>query len=115
MAVAALGLLLAGQILGQELPAPYNALLTYGPLGIFMVLYLLGYIPSRAELLRQIERAERAEAQRDALTEQAAEKTLPLLVEVQRTMVPTLERLTTSVERMADRVDRLERDPNGRR
>lgn len=100
-------------IAGQALPDPYGPLVTYGPLGVFITLYLTGWIPSRAELLRQIERAERAESQRDALTERAAAETIPLLGEVQKTMLPTLERLAAAVERMAERLDRLERSKGG--
>lgn len=107
--LGAVGLAVATVVLGQEITGPAGALVTYGPLGILVVLYLLGYIPSRAELLRQIERAERAEAQRDALTERAAAETIPLLGEVQRTMIPTLERLAAATEKMAERLDRLER------
>lgn len=120
MAALAVGVVCVGFVIGQALPEPYGPLATYGPLGIFIVLYVTGWIPSRAELQRQIDRAERAEAQRDALTERAAAETIPLLGEVQRTMLPTLERLATAVERMnervgqmTERVERLERPSKG--
>jgi len=103
----AVGLLFTGVIVGQALPEPAGTFVTYGPLGVFILLYITGWIPSRAELHRQIERAERAEGQRDSLVEKAAAETIPLLGEVQRTMLPTLEKLATAVERMSDRVDRL--------
>jgi hypothetical protein len=104
---AAIGALFVGMVVGQQLPEPYGPLVAYGPLGVFVLLYLTGWIPSRAELQRQIERAERAEDQRDALTEKAAAETIPLLGEVQRTMLPTLERMATAVERMGERMERL--------
>lgn len=106
-------IILTGLVVGQALPDPYGPLVTYGPLGIFITLYLTGWIPSRAELLRQIARAEKAEAQRDVLTEKAASDWIPLLGEVQRNMLPALEKMATAVERMGDRLDRLERDGRG--
>lgn len=108
MEAVAVGAVVVAVVVGQQLPEPYGPLIAYGPLGIFVALYLAGWIPSRAELHRQIERAERAEAQRDALVEKAAAETIPLLGEVQRTMLPTLERMATAVERMGERVERLQ-------
>lgn len=91
------------------MPPPYDSLVTYGPLGIFTLLYVLGHIVSKRELERALLRAERAEAQRDALAERAMGDVLPLVVRVSDTMVPTMDRLATEFQRMAERLDRLDR------
>lgn len=103
-------------ILGQAVPEPYGTLVTFGPLGIFVALYLAGIIPSKGELDRTIARAVKAEDQRDALAEKALTDTIPLLGEVNRTMIPTVERLvgqvgdlTSEVRRMSDRLHETER------
>lgn len=103
--------MLAVPVLAQaatDLPAPYGPVLTYGPVGLFVVLYLTGQINSKRELTRETARADRAETQRDKLADQLLTETVPLITEVQRTMVPTLERLAAEVARMSERIDRLD-------
>lgn len=100
-------------VFAQALPDPYSTLITYGPLGIFVMLYLTGQLVSKRELERANARADRAEAQRDALSDRAMSDVLPLVNEVARTMVPTVDRLVTQVQRMADRLDQLDRSVRG--
>lgn len=81
----------AGLVFGQSLPEPYSSLLAYGPLGVFAVLLVLGRVVSKAELDRANARADRAEAQRDELAQRMVSDLVPLVAEVQRTMVPALK------------------------
>lgn len=97
-------------VFAQALPPPYDSLVAYGPLGIFTLLYILGQIVSKRELERANARADKAEAQRDALADRAMSDVLPLVNEVARTMVPTLDRLVTEFQRMGDRLDRYDRE-----
>lgn len=82
---------LIGLTYGQALPEPYGYLLGYGPLGVFAVLLVLGRVVSRTELDRANARADRAEAQRDELAQRMVSDLVPLVAEVQRTMVPALK------------------------
>jgi hypothetical protein len=75
----------------QSAPEPVSYLLTYGPLGVFAVLMVLGRVVSRTELDRANARADRAEAQRDELAQRMVSDLVPLVAEVQRTMVPALK------------------------
>lgn len=120
LALGALGLATPTVIVAQALPPPLDSLVAYGPLGIFTLLYILGLIVSKRELDRALLRAERAEAQRDALADRAMSDLVPLVTEVSRTMVPTLDRLVTEVQRMSaetqrigDRLDRLDHRDRG--
>lgn len=110
LVLGALGVAGSWPIIGQALPPPYDSLVAYGPLGIFTLLYILGQVVSKRELERALLRAERAESQRDALADRAMSDLVPLVTEVSRTMVPTLDRLVTEFQRMGDRLDRLDRD-----
>lgn len=92
-------------LLAQAIPAPYDTLTQYGLAGILLVLLIRRY---EAELTRERERTAKAEERRDALTEKAASETIPLLGEVQRTMVPALTSLTEEVRRMGERLERVE-------
>jgi hypothetical protein len=93
-------------LFAQALPDPYSALAQYGIAGILGVLLIRRY---EAELGRERAARLRAEEQRDALTERAASETIPLLGEVQRTMVPTMTNLTDELRRLGERVERIER------
>jgi hypothetical protein len=104
--LGAAGLTPPAIILGQALPPPYDVLVTYGPLGIFSVLYITGQVATKRELERANARADRAEQQRDDLANRALTDLVPLVTEVSRTMVPSLDRLVTEVQRMGDRLDR---------
>lgn len=111
----ALGIPPLAVLVGQALPAPYDSFVAYGPLGIFTLLYILGQVVSKRELDRALARAEKAEAQRDALADRAMSDFVPLVTEVSRTMVPTLDRLVTEVQsvridlqRNGERLDRLD-------
>lgn len=110
LVAGALGVPTASVLVSQSLPPPYDSFIAYGPLGIFTLLYVLGQIVSKRELERALQRAERAEAQRDALAEKAMSDLLPLVIKVGDTMVPALDRLVTEFQRMGDRIDRLDRD-----
>lgn len=97
-------------ILGQALPPPYDVLVTYGPLGVFTVLMLIGQLVPKPVLERERARADRAEAQRDALAEKVTTDVIPLVTEVQRTMiviVPTVDKLADQAGRQADELQRL--------
>jgi hypothetical protein len=78
-------------IYAQSEPEPVSYLLTYGPLGIFAVLLVLGRLVTKTELDRANARADRAEAQRDELAQRMVSDLVPLVAEVQRTMVPALK------------------------
>lgn len=110
LVLGTLGIPTASVVVAQALPPPYDSLLTYGPLGIFTLLYILGQVVSKRELERALARAERAEQQRDALADRAMSDLLPLVIKVGDTMVPALDRLVTEVQRMGDRLDRLNRE-----
>lgn len=58
---------------------------------MFAVLLVLGRVVSKAELDRANARADRAEAQRDELAQRMVSDLVPLVAEVQRTMVPALK------------------------
>lgn len=101
-------------IFGQQVPEPYGYLLTYGPLGVFAVLMVLGRVVSRAELDRANTRADRAEAQRDELAQRMVSDLVPLVAEVQRTMVPALQQVAegqkaimSSLTELRHAIDRL--------
>lgn len=109
----AVGELLA-LVFGQAVPEPYGYLLTYGPLGVFAVLMVLGRVVSRTELDRANARADRAEAQRDELAQRMVSDLVPLVAEVQRTMVPALKQVAdgqqaimTSVVELRHSIDRF--------
>jgi hypothetical protein len=110
LVLSALGVPGFALLVAQSLPPPYDTFVTYGPLGVFTLLYILGQIVSKRELERAEARAVKAEAQRDALAERAMTDVLPLVVRVSDTMVPALDRMATAVERMTERMDRLERE-----
>lgn len=101
-------------VFAQALPEPYSGLAQYGVAGLLGVLLIRRY---ENELQREREARVSAETRRDALTERAASETIPLLGEVQRTMVPALTALTEEVRRVSDRLDQVERQvsENGRR
>jgi hypothetical protein len=58
---------------------------------VFAVLLVLGRVVPRTELDRANARADRAEAQRDELAQRMVSDLVPLVAEVQRTMVPALK------------------------
>ncbi|HKO83930.1 MAG TPA: hypothetical protein VJ140_05065 [Actinomycetota bacterium] len=101
-------------LLAQALPEPYTGIAQYGLAGLLGVLLIRRY---ENELSREREGRLAAETRRDALTERAASETIPLLGEVQRTMVPALAALTEEMRRMADRLERVEHQvsENGRK
>lgn len=98
-----------GLVLGQSLPEPYGSLLAYGPLGVFAVLLVLGRIVSKAELDRANARADRAEAQRDELAQRMVSDLVPLVAEVQRTMVPALKDTVEGQRSVMTALDELRR------
>ena len=93
-------------VFAQALPEPYSAIAQYGLAGILGVLLIRRY---EAELSREREARLAAEARRDALTDKAASETIPLLGEVQRTMVPALTTLTEEMRRVSERLAAVER------
>lgn len=100
-----------GLVFAQSLPEPYSALAQYGLAGVLGALLIRRY---EAELARERAAREKAETQRDALTERAASETIPLLGDIQRTMVPALTALTEETRRMGERIERLERNNSHR-
>lgn len=113
-AAAVIGGWLVLAAISAEVPEPWATLLAYGPLGIMFALYVTGRLPSPSELKREIERANRAEEQRDLLTERSANDLIPLVRDVQKQMIPSLERLVVVVERLADDIERLDKEWGGR-
>ena len=97
------GLPVAALVIGQAVPEPYGAVAQYGIAGVLGVLLIRRY---ESELSREREARARAEAQADALSDRAMAEFVPLVTEVSRTMVPTLERLVSEVQRMGDRLNR---------
>ena len=93
-------------VFAQAVPEPYGIFAQYGAVGL--AAYLL-YRRYESELARERARAERAEAQADAVVERAISDLAPLVAEAARTMVPTLDRLSTEVARMGERLERIER------
>jgi hypothetical protein len=97
------GQLPATLLLAQAVPEPYAVLAQYGLAGILGALLIRRY---DNELNRERGAREKADSQRDALTERVVSDLVPLVSEVQRTMVPAVERLTQEVQRMGERLDR---------
>lgn len=97
------GLPVAALVAAQAVPEPYGAIAQYGIAGILGVLLIRRY---ESELTREREARAKAEAQADALSDRAMADFVPLVTEVSRTMVPTLERLVQEVQRMSDRLTR---------
>lgn len=95
-------------MIGQVPPeAPYGIFAQYGLAGLFAFLLWRRY---ESELARERARADRAEAQADAVIERAISDLAPLVAEAARTMVPALGQMTAEVARMRERLDRLDRD-----
>lgn len=94
-----------------DLPAPYGPIVAWGAgsivFGLFGYLFLSGKWVSERERLRESQRADRAETQRDELQKMLLTETVPVLTDIQRTMVPTLERLTAEVARANERSERV--------
>lgn len=75
-----------------------------------MVLMLIGQLVAKPVLDRERARADRAEAQRDALAEKVTTDVIPLVTEVQRTMstiVPSMDKLAEQAGRQAEELQRL--------
>ena len=102
----------AALIFGQALPEPFGVLMAYGPVGIGVGLWLAGWLPSKPELDRAHARADRAELQRDALTEKVLGEILPMIGVINGSMIPATERLAREVGAMAEEIRRMgERRP----
>lgn len=97
---------LPGVIVSQVLPEPFGSLVAYGPVGIGVALWLAGYLPSKGELDRALARAEKAEAQRDALTEKVLGEILPMIGTINANMLPAAERMAREVRRLSEEVAR---------
>lgn len=95
-------------ILGQTTPEPWGTLGQYGAAGFLVGILIWRYERS---LAAADERADRAEAQRDALTDRVLVDILPVLGQVNATMVPAAERLANEVRRMGDQVEEVRRSP----
>lgn len=93
-------------VVAQTVPEPYGLFAQYGLAGLFGFLLWRRY---EGELAHERAARERAEQQADALAERAISDLAPLVAEAARTMVPTLDRLSTEVARMGERLDRIER------
>lgn len=94
-------------LFGQALPEPLGSLVAYGPVGIGVALWLAGWLPSKSELERAVARAERAEEQRDALTEKVLGEILPMIGVINGSMIPTAERMASELRGMAEEVRRV--------
>jgi hypothetical protein len=98
--------LLPGVLVAQALPEPFGSLVAYGPVGIGVALWLMGYLPSKGELDRANARAEKAESQRDALTEKVLGEILPMIGTINANMLPAAERMAREVRRLSEEVAR---------
>lgn len=94
-------------LLGQAIPEPFGSLVTYGPVGIGVALWLAGFLPSKAELDRANARAAKAEDQRDALTEKVLGEILPMIGTINANMLPAAERMAREVRRLTEEVHRI--------
>lgn len=57
----------------------FDALVVYGPLGVFVVAFALGLIVAKPIYDRAVADRDRAEAQRDAVTKDVLERVAPVL------------------------------------
>lgn len=123
-AVLAVVLAAPGAI-GQEIPAPYGIIVQLGVAGVLGVLLLRRYDAQldreradrehveeklNAQLNREREDRERIEERLNRLIDKTVSEMVPLVSEVQRTMVPSLDRLATEWERIAPLLERLVTD-----
>lgn len=96
----------ANLVLGQSLPEPVGSLVAYGPVGIGVALWLLGWLPSKSELERANARADKAEAQRDALTEKVLGEILPMIGTINANMLPAAERMARELRHLGEEMRR---------
>lgn len=68
----------------------FDPLLTYGPLGVFVVAFALGLIVAKPIYDRAISDRDRAETQRDAVTKDVMERVAPVL----QRAIETIDRRT---------------------
>lgn len=93
-------------VLAQAIPEPYGIFAQFGVAGLCGFLLYRRY---ESELAHERAARERAEAQADALAERVISDLAPLVARVGTTVVPALDRLSTEVARMGERLDRIER------
>lgn len=91
-------------IAAEVMPEPFSTLAQYGAAGVLAFVLIRLY---ESVLARERARAEKAEDQRDALTARTMSDVVPLVGEVQRTMVPTIEKLVASHEKLAAEIQQL--------
>lgn len=77
-------------------------LVQYGALGLVVVALLFGWLWAKPAVQQLIARAEKAEAQRDALISLYEQKVLPVLSEV----VPATQKMVEVADEMMRRLDR---------
>lgn len=106
-ALAAAGITTPAVLVAQALPEPFGSLVTYGPVGIGVALWLAGFLPSKSELDRANARADKAEAQRDALTEKVLGEILPMIGTINTNMLPAAERMAREVRHLSEEVRRI--------
>lgn len=66
-------------MIGQEAGTGISDLLTYGPLGLVLVLILLGFLEPKGSVDRLAKDKARAEEQRDEMTRFIQEQVIPTL------------------------------------
>ena len=81
---------------------PFDPLLVYGPLGVFVVAFALGLIVAKPIYDRAVADRDRAEAQRDAVTKDVMERVAPVLERAIDTINRRAEMDTQIVSLMTD-------------
>lgn len=93
-------------LIGQVGADPVSALIAAGPAGICLVLVLLGMLSPKSTVDRTLEALADVKQQRDALAAQQAE-VIPVLVQVQTTMIPTLDRSQLALSQAVREIEQL--------
>lgn len=103
------------QATGAEVGNALDGLLRVGPVGVVLVLVLVGWLVPKPSYDRLAMDLDRAVKQRDDLVAQQATEVLPVLVMVNAKLVPALDASTAAdaalrqeVARLAEAVHRLE-------
>lgn len=85
------GGLLIAQAAATDTSSALVPLLAGSPFGVCLVLVLIGWLAPKSTVERLVEALADVKGQRDALAVQQAEM-IPVLVSIQNTMIPTLDR-----------------------
>lgn len=93
---------------------PIQLLITQaGIAGVFIALILIGWLWPKLAVMREFDRADAKDKQQQALIASLLEDqkdVLPLLMEVDKRLIPLLESTTALLKRMEGLLDRVERE-----